>query len=90
MFSIAKNVSLCGCAVGGMGGIKRPAEEPNEAPSEKKNPPVTAKVFASPKPATENQTPKPANENKVHYMTHLTPDSSHRNFGSSVFLLESV
>ncbi|XP_051744974.1 protein-methionine sulfoxide oxidase mical2b isoform X2 [Ctenopharyngodon idella] len=50
--------------IGGMAGIKRPAEESNEAPSEKKNQPVTAKVFASPKPATENKTPKPANENK--------------------------
>ncbi|KAF4119023.1 protein-methionine sulfoxide oxidase mical2b [Onychostoma macrolepis] len=51
--------------IGGMAGIKRPAEESNEAPSEKKNhQPVTAKVFPSPKPATENKTPKPANENK--------------------------
>ncbi|XP_048053763.1 protein-methionine sulfoxide oxidase mical2b [Megalobrama amblycephala] len=50
--------------IGGMAGIKRPAEESDEAPSEKKNQPVTAKVFASPKPATENKTPKPANENK--------------------------
>ncbi|XP_026060373.1 protein-methionine sulfoxide oxidase mical2b [Carassius auratus] len=50
--------------IGGMAGIKRPAEESNEAPSEKKNPPVTAKVFPSPKPATENKTPKPENENK--------------------------
>ncbi|XP_077061370.1 protein-methionine sulfoxide oxidase mical2b [Siphateles boraxobius] len=50
--------------IGGMGGIKRQAEESNEAPSEKKNQPVTAKVFASPKPAIENKTPKPANENK--------------------------
>ncbi|KAK7166672.1 hypothetical protein R3I93_006433 [Phoxinus phoxinus] len=50
--------------IGGMGGIKRSAEESNEAPSEKKNQPVTAKVYASPKPATENKTPKPANENK--------------------------
>ncbi|XP_067298928.1 protein-methionine sulfoxide oxidase mical2b [Pseudorasbora parva] len=49
---------------GGMAGIKRPAEESNEAPSEKKNQPVTAKVFTSPKPATEIKVPKPANENK--------------------------
>lgn len=89
-FSIAKNISLCGCAVGGMAGIKRPAEESNEAPSEKKNQPVTAKVFPSHKPATENKTPKPVNENKVHYVTHLTPVSSHRNFGCSVFLVECV
>ncbi|XP_016105008.1 protein-methionine sulfoxide oxidase mical2b isoform X1 [Sinocyclocheilus grahami] len=51
--------------IGGLAGIKRPAEESNEAPSEKKNQPVTAKVFPSPKPATENKTPKPANENKT-------------------------
>ncbi|XDV14605.1 hypothetical protein PO909_014835 [Leuciscus waleckii] len=50
--------------IGGMAGIKRPAEESNEAPSGKKNQPVTAKVYASPKPATENKTPKLANENK--------------------------
>ncbi|KAL1282724.1 hypothetical protein QQF64_001527, partial [Cirrhinus molitorella] len=50
--------------IGGMGGIKRPAEEPSEAPSEKKNQPVKAKVFPSPKPATENKTPTPANEHK--------------------------
>lgn len=50
--------------IGGLAGIKRPAEESNEAPSEKKNQPVTAKVFPSPKPATEDKTPKPANENK--------------------------
>ncbi|XP_043097709.1 protein-methionine sulfoxide oxidase mical2b isoform X2 [Puntigrus tetrazona] len=50
--------------IGGMAGIKRPAEESNEAPSEKKNPPVTAKVFPSPKPVTESKTPKPVNENK--------------------------
>lgn len=59
-----------------MAGIKRPAEDSNEAPSEKKNQPVTAKVFASPKPATENKTPKPANENKVQYVTHLTSVNS--------------
>lgn len=72
-----------------MAGIKRPAEESTEAPSEKKNQPVTAKVFASPKTATENKTPKPANENKVQYVTHLTSVNSHRNFklfDSSVFL----
>ncbi len=73
-----------------MAGIKRPAEESNEAPSEKKNQPVTAKVFPSPKPATENKTPKPANENKVHHVTPLTPVSSHRNYGCSVFLVECV
>uniref|UniRef100_A0A8C1SBI1 Mical-like 2b n=1 Tax=Cyprinus carpio TaxID=7962 RepID=A0A8C1SBI1_CYPCA len=50
--------------IGGLAGIKRPAEESNEVPSEKKNQPVTAKVFPSPKPATEDKTPKPANENK--------------------------
>lgn len=70
-----------------MGGIKRPAEETNEAPSEKKNQPITAKVFASPKPATENVMPKSADDNKVHYTTLL---SSHRNFGCSVLLVECV
>ncbi|XP_052442339.1 MICAL-like protein 2 [Carassius gibelio] len=55
--------------IGGMGGIKRPAEETNEAPSEKKNQPITAKVSASPKPATENVTPKPTNDNKREVLT---------------------
>lgn len=43
--------------IGGMGGIKRPAEAPTEAPSGKKNQPVVAKVFPSSKPAAENLAP---------------------------------
>ncbi|KAG1961242.1 protein-methionine sulfoxide oxidase mical2b isoform X2 [Pimephales promelas] len=62
--------------IGGMGAIKRPAEESNEAPSEKKNQPVTAKVFASPKPATENKTPKPVNENKREVLAERANKSS--------------
>lgn len=62
--------------IGGMGGIKRPAEESNEAPSGKKNPPVIAKVLPSPKPATENKTPKPANENKREVLTERANKSS--------------
>ncbi|XP_051560756.1 MICAL-like protein 2 isoform X2 [Myxocyprinus asiaticus] len=50
--------------IGGMAGVKRPAEESNEEPSGKKNQPVTAKAFASPKPATENKMPKPASDVK--------------------------
>ncbi|XP_057188733.1 protein-methionine sulfoxide oxidase mical2b [Triplophysa rosa] len=50
--------------IGGMGAIKRPAEESNEEPSGKKNQPVAAKVFVSPKPATEAQKPKSPNDNK--------------------------
>jgi len=77
-----------------MGAIKRPAEESNEAPSEKKNQPVTAKVLASPpKPATENKTPKPVNENKVQYASYLRFVTSYRNFklfDSSVFVVKCV
>ncbi|XP_016360347.1 MICAL-like protein 2 isoform X1 [Sinocyclocheilus anshuiensis] len=62
--------------IGGMGGIKRPAEESNEAPSEKKNQPITAKVFASPKPTTENVTPKPANDNKREVLVERANKSS--------------
>ncbi|XP_051982260.1 protein-methionine sulfoxide oxidase mical2b [Xyrauchen texanus] len=51
-------------AIGGMSGVKRPAEESNEEPSGKKNQPVTAKVYTLPVPATEIKTPKPANEIK--------------------------
>nr|XP_055062024.1 protein-methionine sulfoxide oxidase mical2b [Misgurnus anguillicaudatus] len=50
--------------IGGLGGIKRPAEESSEEPAGKKNQPVAAKVFGSPKPATEVQTPKSINDNK--------------------------
>ncbi|XP_056592003.1 protein-methionine sulfoxide oxidase mical2b [Triplophysa dalaica] len=50
--------------IGGMAAIKRPAEESNEEPSGKKNQPVAAKVFVSPKPATEAQKPKSSIDNK--------------------------
>ncbi|XP_059408107.1 MICAL-like protein 2 [Carassius carassius] len=62
--------------IGGMGGIKRPAEETNEAPSEKKNQPITAKVSASPKPATENVTTKPANDIKRQVLTERANKST--------------
>lgn len=63
-------LKTCACAVGGMGAIKRPAEESNDEPSGKKNQPVTAKVLVSPKPATAAQTPKPQNDNKVQCTPH--------------------
>ncbi|KAM6971836.1 MICAL-like protein 2 [Aplochiton taeniatus] len=43
--------------IGGMGGVKRPAEGSTEAPSGKKNQPVVSKVFPSSKPAAENLPP---------------------------------
>lgn len=49
-------LSVC-IAVGGMGGIKRPAEGPTEEPSGKKNPPVNSKVFPTSNPARENKPP---------------------------------
>lgn len=48
-------------AVGGMGGIKRPADGPTDEPSGKKNQPVAAKVFPSSKPARENSPPPSSN-----------------------------
>ncbi len=48
-------------AVGGMGGIKRPAEGPTEESGGKKNQPVASKVFVSSKPARENS-PPPSNK----------------------------
>ncbi|KAK2817350.1 hypothetical protein Q5P01_025541 [Channa striata] len=47
--------------IGGLGGIKRPAEGPTDEPSGKKNQPVVAKVFPSSKPARENSPPPIAN-----------------------------
>lgn len=47
--------------IGGMGGIKRPAEGTTEEPSGKKNQPVTSKVFPSSKPARENSPPPASN-----------------------------
>ncbi|XP_045904037.1 protein-methionine sulfoxide oxidase mical2b [Micropterus dolomieu] len=47
--------------IGGMGGIKRPAEGPTEEPSGKKNQPVASKVFPSSKPASENSPPPSSN-----------------------------
>lgn len=47
--------------IGGMGGIKRPAEGSTEEPSGKKNQPVTSKVFPSSKPARENSPPPASN-----------------------------
>ncbi|KAK9540715.1 hypothetical protein VZT92_003152 [Zoarces viviparus] len=43
--------------IGGLGGIKRPADDPTDEPSGKKNQPVAAKVFPSSKPARENSPP---------------------------------
>lgn len=59
-------VFVCVCvslfaAVGGMAGIKRPADEPIGQPAGKKNEPVSAKVFPSSKPARENSPPRSAN-----------------------------
>ncbi|XP_060910626.1 MICAL-like protein 2 isoform X2 [Labrus mixtus] len=47
--------------IGGLGGIKRPAEAPTGEPSGKKNQPVTSKVFPSSKPARENSPPPSSN-----------------------------
>ncbi|XP_023262776.1 MICAL-like protein 2 [Seriola lalandi dorsalis] len=47
--------------IGGMGGIKRPADGPTDGPSGKKNQPVVAKVFPSSKPARENSPPPSSN-----------------------------
>ncbi|XP_008296591.1 MICAL-like protein 2 [Stegastes partitus] len=47
--------------IGGMGGIKRPADAPTDEPSGKKNQAVTAKVFPSSKPARENSPPPSSN-----------------------------
>ncbi|XP_066504892.1 protein-methionine sulfoxide oxidase mical2b [Hoplias malabaricus] len=41
--------------IGGMAGIKRPADEPSEERPGKKNQPVTAQVFNTPKTDTENK-----------------------------------
>ncbi|KAM9857034.1 uncharacterized protein ACBR49_000709 [Aulostomus maculatus] len=50
--------------IGGMGGIKRPAEAPTDEPSGKKNQPVSSKVFPSSKPARENSPPLSSNATK--------------------------
>ncbi|KAM7394598.1 hypothetical protein PAMP_021389 [Pampus punctatissimus] len=58
------HVSVCVClfaAVGGMGGIKRPADDPTDGPCGKKNQPVSSKVFPSSKPARENSPPRSSN-----------------------------
>ncbi|KAF3687943.1 MICAL-like protein 2 Junctional Rab13-binding protein Molecule interacting with CasL-like 2 [Channa argus] len=47
--------------IGGMAGIKRPAEGPTDEPSGKKNQPVVSKVFPSSKPARENSPPPSSN-----------------------------
>ncbi|XP_041640545.1 MICAL-like protein 2 isoform X2 [Cheilinus undulatus] len=47
--------------IGGMGGIKRPAEAPTGETPGKKNQPVTSKVFPSSKPARENSPPPSSN-----------------------------
>ena len=51
-------------AVGGLGGIKRPAEGPTEEPSGKKNQPVESKLFPSSKPARENSPPSLSNNQR--------------------------
>ncbi|KAI3353430.1 hypothetical protein L3Q82_019957, partial [Scortum barcoo] len=47
--------------IGGLGGIKRPADGPTEEPSGKKNQPVASKVFPSSNPARENSPPPSSN-----------------------------
>lgn len=64
--SVLPHISIClfinvFAAVGGMGGIKRPADGPTEEPSGKKNQPVVSKVFPSSKPARENSPPPSSN-----------------------------
>lgn len=53
-----------GPAVGGMGGVKRPAEGPTEEPSGKKNLPVVSKVLPSSKPAGEISPPAPTSTSR--------------------------
>ncbi|XP_039907088.1 protein-methionine sulfoxide oxidase mical2b isoform X2 [Simochromis diagramma] len=50
--------------IGGMAGIKRPADGPSDEPSGKKNQAVTSKVFPSSKPARENSPPPSSNITK--------------------------
>lgn len=50
--------------IGGMGGIKRPADGPADEPAGKKNEPVSAKVFPSSRPARENSPPRFSNITK--------------------------
>lgn len=50
--------------IGGMAGIKRPADDPSDEPSGKKNQAVTSKVFPSSKPARENSPPPSSNITK--------------------------
>eukprot|EP00064_Thunnus_orientalis_P017798 superscaffoldBa00003880_g17884 len=50
--------------IGGMGGIKRPADGPTDEPAGKKNEPVSAKVFPSSRPARENSPPRFSNFTK--------------------------
>ncbi|XP_029949925.1 MICAL-like protein 2 isoform X5 [Salarias fasciatus] len=47
--------------IGGMAGIKRPADGSTDEPSGKKNQPVTSRVFPSSKPARENSPPPSSN-----------------------------
>ncbi|XP_029013110.1 protein-methionine sulfoxide oxidase mical2b isoform X2 [Betta splendens] len=46
--------------IGGMGGIKRPAEGPADASPGKKNQPVVATLVPPPKPARQNSPPPPS------------------------------
>ncbi|XP_026027474.1 protein-methionine sulfoxide oxidase mical2b isoform X2 [Astatotilapia calliptera] len=50
--------------IGGMAGIKHPADGPSDEPSGKKNQAVTSKVFPSSKPARENSPPPSSNITK--------------------------
>ncbi|XP_032419551.1 MICAL-like protein 2 [Xiphophorus hellerii] len=50
--------------IGGMAGIKRPAEGADDEPSGKKNQPVAAKVFPGSKPSRENSPPRSDNVTK--------------------------
>lgn len=77
--ALISSVHLYLHTVGGMGGIKRPADGPDDEPAWKKNPPaggstvepagkknqpVTSKVFPSSKPARENSPPPSSNITK--------------------------
>ncbi|KAF7654463.1 hypothetical protein LDENG_00069190 [Lucifuga dentata] len=72
--------------IGGMGGIKRPADSATDETSGKKNQPVVAKMFPSSKPSSENfpppssqiTTPKSSPRQARNAMQEVSVERSHR------------